>query len=210
MFNEENFQSRTNLAENASLTTYAKWAAQQTPNAYKVFYEFMEVVKPKRILEIGTGLGGFTMFTRMCSDDLNLNTEIRSYDVSAHSGDQDLRDMNIDVRIENVFNSNYTEVDKSVIDFVQQDGSTVVLCDGGNKIHEFNLLSDYIKPGDFIMAHDYASDPEYFKEHVYMKLWNWHEIADSDIKEATDRNKLSPYMKDKFDSAVWVCKIKIN
>ena len=84
----------------------------------------------------------------------------------------------------------------------------MVLCDGGNKVGEFNLLSNYIKEGDFIMAHDYADNRENFDTNFNRKIWNWHEIQDSDINESCLRNNLKSYNKEIFDSVVWVCKTK--
>jgi len=208
MFKEENITRKSNLAEQDSLSCYLGYTAQQNPNAYKTFYNFFDTVKPSRILEIGTAMGGFTLFLRLCCNDLELNPVIKSYDIHDRQEYDAIRKNNIDVIIENIFNSDYSEVKQEIIDFIQQDGTTVVLCDGGYKIGEFNLLSKYIKPGDFILAHDYASTLEYFNEHVNLKLWNWHEIQDLDIQEAVNNNNLEPYMHDQFQEAVWVCKIK--
>ena len=108
-----------------------------------------------------------------------------------------------------VFTPNYDEVKQEVIDFINNDGVTLVLCDGGDKIGEFNLLSNYIKPGDFIMAHDYSQDSETFESNVNNKIWNWHEISDKDIEDACVKNNLISYKKDVFDNVVWVCKTKI-
>jgi hypothetical protein len=208
MFNKENITKKSNLAEHDSLSCYLGHAAQQNPNAYEAFYNFFETVKPSRILEIGTAMGGFTMFLRLCCDDLNLNTIIRSYDIHESFNYSFFRENNIEINIENIFSNDYTEVKQEVIDYIQQNGTTVVLCDGGYKIGEFNLLSKFIKSGDFILAHDYASTPEYFNENVNLKLWNWHEIKDLDIQEAINNNNLEPYMHEQFQEAVWVCKTK--
>jgi len=208
MFNEKNITHKSNLAENNSLSCYLGHAAQQNPNVYKVFYNFFETVKPSRILEIGTAMGGFTMFLKLCCDDLNLNTTIKSYDIHESWDYSLLRKNNIEVNIENIFNVDYTELKQEVIDYIQQDGVTIVLCDGGYKIGEFNLLSNFIKFGDFILAHDYASDKQYFDNHVNLKLWNWHEIQDSDIQKTVEKNNLKSFMKEEFDQAVWVCKTK--
>lgn len=209
MFSEENITKKSNLAEHDSLSSYLNYAAQQNHHAYEVFYNFLENTKPSRILEIGTALGGFTTFLRLSCNDLNLQTEIKSYDIYDRGYDYDiLREKNVDVIIENIFNNSYTTVKQDVIDYIQQDGTTIVLCDGGYKIGEFNLLSKFIKPGDFILAHDYAPTVEYFKEHINLKFWNWHEIEDSDIQESTDKYNLEPFMQDDFEKAVWTCKIK--
>jgi hypothetical protein len=120
-----------------------------------------------------------------------------------------MRDNGIDIRIENIFSEGYSIVKEEMIDFIKEDGITIVLCDGGYKIGEFNILSKYIKSGDFIMAHDYSDNTETFNEKVYKKIWNWHEICDDDIKNACEENNLETYNKEIFDNVAWVCKKKI-
>jgi hypothetical protein len=65
-----------------------------------------------------------------------------------------------------------------------------------------------MKKDDFIMAHDYSQDETTFKENVYLKIWNWHEIQYSDISNACEINNLESYMLDEFKQVVWVCKMK--
>jgi hypothetical protein len=210
MYTNEKITRRSDLANNDSLSSYLGYTAQQNPNAYEAFYKFIQNVKPKRILEIGTGLGGFSMFLKHVCDELQLDTTIVTYDVNSRQEYKTLLDVGIDVRIENIFNAGYTQVYKQVLDYIQGDGVTLVLCDGGYKIGEFNLLSDHIKVGDLIMAHDYAPDSKFFADEVYKKLWNWHEIQDSNIQESVNRNKLVAYNADEFVKAVWVCKQKVQ
>jgi hypothetical protein len=205
---EDKVYKKSSLEHNDSISTYDGWGAQQNPNAFEVFYNFLNEIKPSRILEIGTSLGGFTSFLNYASKRLNIPCNILSYDIYEKDWYVDMVNEGIDVRVENVFNHHYTEVKQEVIDFINQDGITLILCDGGSKIHEFNLLSDYMKVGDFIMAHDYSENEETFKENVYMKIWNWHEIADKDIQDACDRNNLISYNKEIFNTVAWVCKIK--
>jgi hypothetical protein len=208
MFKEENITRRSNLEKNDSLSSYLGYPSQQNPYAYEVFYNFLNQIKPSSILEIGTAMGGFTMFLRLCCNDLNLNTQILSYDICSRPEYEIYRQNNIDVRVENIFSDSYDKVNSEVINFIQQEGVTIVLCDGGYKIGEFNLLSKYIKQNDFILAHDYSSNFQYFENHINKKLWNWHEIEDSSIQESVNINNLKPYMADEFQKAVWVCKIK--
>lgn len=210
MFIQENITRKSDLAQNDSLSAYLGHAAQQNSNAYETFYNFLQAVRPKRILEIGTGLGGFSMFLKTVCNELELDTTIVTYDVNSRQEYKALLDAGIDVRVENIFNAGYTQVKQQVLEYIQNDGVTLVLCDGGYKIGEFNLLSNHIKVGDFIMAHDYAPDSKFFSEEVYKKLWNWHEIQDSNIQDAVDRNKLVSYNADEFVKAVWVCKQKVQ
>ena len=118
-------------------------------------------------------------------------------------------DSGIDVRVENIFTERFLDMDQEVKDYINQEGITIVLCDGGWKVGEFNLISKYIKSGDFILAHDYAENREIFDEKIYGKIWNWFEISDSDIHQSTVDNNLEIYKKDTFEGVAWTCRKKI-
>jgi 23S rRNA U2552 (ribose-2'-O)-methylase RlmE/FtsJ len=200
----------SNLKDNDSLSCFQNNSAQQFHGAYQVFYDFLRDVKPVRILEIGTALGGFTQFLKTACDDLRLNTNILSYDIASKDWYPDIIAKGIDLRVENIFSPDYRSVKKDVVDFIMSDGVTIVLCDGGWKIGEFNLLSKYIKPGDYILAHDYANTVELFEKEINFKIWNWCEITEADIELACEFNELVPYKEDVFQSAAWVCKRKLT
>ena len=133
---------------------------------------------------------------------------IRSYDISRHPWYDEIIARGIDIRVENIFTEGFLDFDQEVKDYIQQDGITIVLCDGGWKIGEFNVISKYIKNGDFILAHDYAENKEVFESKILNKIWNWHEIADSDISQASEENNLKIYDKDTFENVVWTCRRK--
>ena len=192
---------------------YKGITTQQHNNIREPFEKLFTTVKPKRILEIGTAYGGLTLFLRDLLDELGFHdTEFVSYDVvDKHYLHEKLEQgINIDVRIEEIFNQAYNELKdaSSVRDFIQQEGTTIVLCDGGSKTNEFSLLSDLIKNGDIIMAHDYSPNKEYFEENVREQIWAWLEIQDSDIEDACLRNNVEPFLHDEFKNVVWVCKQK--
>jgi hypothetical protein len=205
---KERITKFSNLEIGDSLSSFDGHAAQQFHGAYEVFYNFIKEVKPVRILEIGTALGGFTSFLKICCNELGLNTNIRSYDINNNPWYKDIVNMGVDIRVENIFSIGFESMDEEVINYIQGDGVTIVLCDGGWKIGEFNLISNYIKNGDFILAHDYAEDKEKFELNIKDKIWNWHEISESDIFDACQRNNLQDYQRNLFESVVWVCKTK--
>jgi cephalosporin hydroxylase len=207
-FNPENITKKSNLEVSDSISAYLGHSAQQNHYAYESFFNLLKEVKPSRIVEIGTGMGGFTLFLKMCCDDLELNTKIVSYETNGRDSYEFIRNNGIDVRVKNVFFEGYASAEQELIDLIVEDGVCLVLCDGGHKISEFNLLSKYIKNGDIIMAHDYASNQQYFKENIEYKYWNWLEISDNDIEDAVVSNNLHSYMQNEFNQAVWVCKIK--
>jgi cephalosporin hydroxylase len=205
---QENITRLTNLEENDSLSAFRGHTAQQSHNVYQVFYDFISEVKPNRILEIGTALGGFTEFLKIIIDELNLNTKILSYDISEREWYHQMIEKGIDVRVENIFNEDWSGVKQEVVDFVQQEGTTIVLCDGGWKIGEFKIFSKLIKGGDYILAHDYSHSKEVYESEIKDKIWNWCEITEQDIEESVISNNLKSYNQDKFSQAVWVCKVK--
>ena len=197
----------SNLAENDSLSAYDGHSAQQHHNAYSTFYKLIDDTKPKRILEIGTALGGLTMFMKKVVDSLDLNTNILTLDISARPWYDDMKQMGIDVRVEDIFDD-YQDIPNEIKNFIKQDGLTIILCDGGDKIREFKLLSHFLKKGDIIMAHDYAPNQEYFDFYINGKIWNWLEIQDKDINESCMKHNLTPFMEYELRDVVWVGKIK--
>ena len=208
MIFENKITRKINLEENDGLSSFMGMTAQQTHEVYEVFYNFLNEVKPVRILEIGTALGGFTQFLKWVSEEINHPIDILSYDIYGRSWYDDMINSGIDVRIEDIFTDNYQGVKQEVIDFIQQDGVTIVLCDGGNKIGEFNVLSNFIKSGDFIMAHDYGENKEVFETKINRKLWNWFEISNDNIEESCVSNNLDYYNKETFENVVWTCRQK--
>jgi predicted O-methyltransferase YrrM len=199
---------KIDLDNNNGLSQIMGLAAQQHHDAFFVFYETLKIIRPSNILEIGTALGGFTEFLCLACKELKIDCKILSYDISDRPWYTDIEKQGATIKVENIFSNDYTEIEQEPIDFIKRDGITLVLCDGGNKIKEFNILSDYLKENDIIMAHDYAFNIEYFNSNIKNKRWNWQEIQYSDIQESCKRNNLVSFMKDKFDPIVWCCFVK--
>lgn len=193
-------------------TEYKGLTAQQHENAFNVFHEFLKQIRPKRILEIGTAGGGFTLFLRDTLDEIGLSEcMIKTFDVYEQNWYNRLRENRIEVVIENIFDKSYLNLEKpeKIVPYIQEDGVTLVLCDGGHKIGEFNMITPYIKSGDYIMAHDYVDTWENYKINFVDKIWNWCEIEEKYIKDVSDTYNLIQINKETFDKVVWVCKRKI-
>lgn len=207
---DNNLLTPMNLKENIGLSSYNGMAAQQNHKAFSVFYDFLSSHKPERILEIGTALGGFTDFLFMSTRELNLKTKIQSYDINYNNWYDDLQKKGISIFVKNIFDHSYQSlIDNSIALFIQQPGLTVVLCDGGCKKCEYNILSKYLKSNDIIMTHDYAPNKEYFDTCMNGTIWNWHEIQDSDISECMKEEKIEKYMYEEFLSVAWLCSKKL-
>ena len=208
LFDKEKITRYSDLKNNDSLSAYDGMTAQQNHNAFEVFYNLLYQEKASRVLEIGTALGGFTEFLITAVNELSLNTKILSYDIIEKSWYRPMIEKGIDIRIKNIFSDHYQKVDSEAIDFISSEGITLVLCDGGCKISEFRLLSKYLKPNDIIMAHDYAPNELFFREHMINNIWNWMEINDSDIAQTCVDHNLIDFMRDELLSVAWVGKRK--
>lgn len=192
---------------------YKGYTAQQHRNAIDVFYNFLADIRPARVLEIGTACGGLIFGIREHLNALGLSdSPIISYDIESRPYYPQLRDANIDIRIENIFTHAYTDLkdEKFIKEYIQSPGVTLVLCDGGYKKGEFAIFSKFLKIGDFIMAHDYVDTYENFKENYLDKIWNWCEIEEKHIAGVSKLYNLVNYNQEEFDKVVWVCKKKMD
>lgn len=190
---------------------YENFTLQQHKDIQKIFPLFLRKINPVRILEIGTGHGGFSLFLRNSLNEMGLaETTIKSFDVIERECYDALRSRGMEVSVQNLFDSSYSELEeKELIEtYIQSPGVSLVLCDGGNKKMEFNILSALLKEGDFIMAHDYAPNLQYFDEHIRGKRWDWFEIEDSHIEKACITINLVSFEEIDFTDIVWVCKYK--
>jgi len=208
--------------------TYKGIPLQQNPNTFNVFKAFLEQQNFTHILEIGTGCGGFTLFLK----DTLPSAEILTYDVGDRGGYNLLLTTGVRARIGNAFNEDINNIDydfcgkrvnadeadkikspvvtdNELLDFLKQPGKKLILCDGGHKIGEFRCLAEYLTPGDFIMAHDYAESLELFETDIKGKYWDWCEIEEKYITKACKENNLKFYNQNTFKQIGWVCKIKL-
>jgi predicted O-methyltransferase YrrM len=168
---------------------------QQNKNFYPAFEKLFAEENIVRVIEIGTATGGFIRAVR----DLT-NAEIITYDVIETKHKATLEENNISVNVQSVF-EDYDAVE----DYISRKGQTLVLCDGGNKIKEFEVFSRILKSGDIIMAHDYSYDDVLYQAYIKNHVWRWCEIQYKDIALSVSQNNLEPYMTDEFQEAVWTC-----
>jgi hypothetical protein len=180
---------------------------RQNPEAIDVFQDFFSENKFNLVIEIGTDNGGLSMVLKDECDKMGAKFE--TYEIKEDAParlnkNKQFEKRKIDLKICNVFQESTIN---SIAKKIKESGRVLLLCDGGNKIKEFNTYSKFLKPEDVIMAHDYAIDESDFKKNIKDKIWNWHEIRESDISSACEENNLVDFFP-KFRSVVWVCKIK--
>jgi hypothetical protein len=207
------------LAENADIwhLSYRGLSVEQNTNIIFPFNELINRIKPSRVLEIGTFHGGLTLIIRDILNENGLSdSDVLTYDVNHPAFVlAELCKYDVIVKTVNLFNETYSDfrdsnAENELSSFIKNDGVTLVLCDGGSKKNEFNIISKLLKQGDFIMAHDYAYSQDYFVKNIKYKYWNWCEIENSDIIDSIVANGLHSYMEEDFNKVGWTCKIKMN
>lgn len=185
---------------------YKSLCLQQKPEVMKIFPELLSRLNPLRVIEVGTGHGGLSMFIR---DILPNTSDFYSFDIADLSFHSILKENNIKFSCENIFVDIVKDWNRLEVKPERQEIFNVtpklVLCDGGHKKGEFNGLAKYLNPGDVIMLHDYCTDEATFEK---IKVWNWLECKYSDISEVCEECNLKPYMHEEFLNVAWGCFIK--
>jgi hypothetical protein len=173
-------------------TLYNNVPAMQHPDTFAVFAEFFNENKFHHVIEIGTAYGGLALF--MHEQSKLHGFTFRTYDITPL-----VPPPPFDQRIGSCFDAPH---EQDIINTLM-DGKCLLLCDGGNKAREVRYFARYMNFNSVIMAHDYASTPEYFREHIAGKVWDWHEIMDIDIPFGTVH--LHPKWYSRFANVAWFC-----
>jgi hypothetical protein len=186
------------------------FVAAQHESAFSIIEEFIQTVKPEKILEIGAAEGGLTRFINLVGQESNKKFKMISTDIH----DRDEYTINkiegVDMFIENIFDwGSGLLTNNTVHDFLTSNDRKIIFCDGGDKISEFKLLAKYLNVGDFILAHDYIDTPQNFRDNYFGKIWNWQEVSEADIQSTCELYSLVDCEKQKFNSVAWTCKQKI-
>lgn len=182
--------------------------AQQVPNIKDYFEKLLIEENFDTIIEIGTSLGGLTYIIDDIIKDNNLKHNIHTFDI----GYRDYVENQLNERgcMYHILDERDQIYKETVVDLINNHGKILLLCDGGNKVEEFNRYSEYLKRGDVIMAHDYAFDRNTFENEIKSKYWNWFEISFDDIKNSVQKFNLQEYKKVDFKYAVWACYEKVD
>jgi len=166
------------------------------------FEKLFEQNKFDMIIEIGTAWGSLTVFFGVYG--IIKHCAIYSFDIAhpqtlprAYLTQEICDKLAINFICGDVFSS---EISEKIKNLINSNGKCLVLCDGGDKIREFNLFALSLKCGDVIMAHDYCYDKNPVKNmtpgHI---LPQYVEIQYSDIKDAADKCNLEFHLNDNFD-----------
>lgn len=172
--------------------------AQQHVDAFTFFASFFIQHPVDRIIEIGTAAGGLALFFR----EQNPKAIIDTFDIVERPLHAKLREVGIATHLKDVFEPAHTA---ELHDMIRAPGRLLLLCDGGNKVREFNEFAGSLKPDDVIMAHDYCADrSNYFPK--MQRIWPWWEISWPEIATTMRAVPLSQFMPESEDVALFAAR----
>lgn len=200
-------------------------AASQSINIYDCLKHFCSYLKQNKIedinvVEIGTANGGFTCILAEKLREHNIKYNFLTFDIEDRGCDQHcgsekeakilkakhFKEFDIKFCLGDCFHQNSLSF---LYQFIQQSKPCLVFCDGGNKKVEFTVFSQLLKPMDFIFAHDYAFDKNFFDSEL-KDIWMGFELTYEDISEACTKNQLLPFMQPLFQKSMWASFRKSN
>jgi cephalosporin hydroxylase len=191
------------MSENIGSVRYHGQACQQMETAFNVFEKFLRKVRPSRIIELGSGKGGWARFLRDALDSNGLrDSPVFTYDHRFWQKDSHPK--------KGLFYENkdfYQEFD-SIKKLTQRSGISLILCDGAKKVEEMRKFAPCLKSGDVIMAHDFIKDKETFQSEFYPHRWKWHQVSEDKISDICEQNDLEPFWQDEMAEIVWACRRK--
>ena len=123
----------------------------QTPESYDMWEQLIFGQRFQRIIEFGTWDGALSLyFALFCLDK---GMQFYTYDR------RDYFDTPLKRIIQ--FQKFYEKLDifknvEKIGALISQPGQTLLFCDNGNKIREFNIFAPYLKSGDIIAVHDWG------------------------------------------------------
>ena len=172
---------------------------QQHPDCKSYFQNFLLHIKASRILELGTANGGLTYLLRSIT-----SMPILSVDKDSTNLDRRVYEY-ADILTGDFYDTAFQH--KYILPYINKKGTTLILCDGFEKIKQYNTFVRFIKTNDIIAVHDYFPTREYYEREIEGKTWNWCMITDDDMVASNLKYKMENIYTNMND-VFWASKIK--
>jgi len=142
---------------------------QQTYDAINCFEKMFKFFKPKRIVEIGAGKGGLSIFLGIHA--ALMDAKAISIDREDYMNTEDIfRKLSLPTQF---LISDYKLIFDECVSFAHEDSPALILCDNGSKEEELALFAPHLRPGDVMMGHDYKIE---IREEVVEDIIKKHKL----------------------------------
>lgn len=180
--------------------------AAQTPGVVGPFAAIL--AEFDLIVEIGFEHGGFTLWlhknklpdTRLIAYDITFAKNLAANTCASGRGRP------IEFRLGDCFSAGAFA---GVAAAITGSRKALILCDGGNKIQEFQTYSPLLRSGDVIMCHDYSDDDDKFWQLAGELGWKGTpEVRLADILSSVSKHELLAYHQPAFRDVFWGAFVK--
>lgn len=193
---------------------------QQTPKAVhsinRLLYAYNDFAN---IVEIGSSYNGLSVFLALyCNlSPKTPHTGRNPYRTQFYTFDIEVRNFD-GVCFLRQMGANFvigdTLKDQNVIDTIRQiissPGRTLLICDGGDKIKEFELYAPFLKQGDFVLVHDYSVDAAEAAIKKAAGIWAFHESNLAALQPTITSANVVQVYEEEFSDAAFFCGRKEN
>jgi len=177
---------------------------QQSPQALIAFSTFFIQNKVSQVIELGTGMGGLTILLGICAQLKHFT--LHTFDNNLNSVSPPIAKILESLPIDRQIGDVHIELTDTVQDLIKLPGPSVLLCDNGDKVREFNMFSVYLKSGDWIFAHDFHESRTIFTANEQNLFWPNLEISLENIQKIIDSQHLKKgLLYDSFLLGNWAC-----
>jgi len=173
---------------------------EQNCYAIAAFRRFFKTEKEiKRVIELGTGRGGFSYF---------LNEECKKYDTEFSTFETEPHKCTACEKHGFVSELTSKDADPNYLgDIIKREGRTILLVDSAKKNADVAKYVKFLKPNDVVMVHDYAHDRSFY--HSVMRAKNIWRSCGTQLKHMSGtHDSLEKYRPMLFWRAAWGAFVK--
>ncbi len=170
-----------NFAPNTFTCTFLGESCQQTFNAFFIWEKLLCKLDFKRFIELGTALGNMSVYFKLFC--INRNAKFYTYDFGRKNN---ITGTPVQKFVDLKGSCNKVDIfvyAKEIKEIISKPGITIILCDGGDKVHELRTFAPSLKKGDIIACHDWGRDIKTSIIQPEINKYNLKELLQKERKE---------------------------
>lgn len=176
---------------------------QQHPRAPEYLNRFLNLVRPRNIVEIGAGECGLSVLFALYA--INTGGRYGGFDIidGKHKGTLEKILPGAVQKADVLTNEENVKALQATLSSL--DGVTCLYCDAGKAI-EARLYIPHLKRGDWVLMHDHSPTHETFERDMKGRHWNWHESWDERVADVCEAHGV--VQTTALHSVAWFCGVK--
>ena len=134
-------------------TTFLGIPMSQSPQAIRMWEDFLSELSFHRIIELGTYKWGMSTFFQLYC--IQKKADFYTYDTTPFHISRLGRFLKTSKHFKKV---DIFSIEKEIGKLVSAEGRTILYCDNGDKPKEIKVFSKYLKKGDYLVVHDWGTE----------------------------------------------------